>query len=388
VETRPAPERVEALSHLWSRFVDHEFGTYSPLYAAIGRGVAADDELLGLVLEAPDPAHQPNVLLAAVHYLLLGGLDHPLAELYRRRAAGVEPAGVEPAGVGPTGAEPTGADPAPLFRDLCLSHRAEVLELLATRRTQTNECGRCAVLAPGLAAAAERIGQPVALVDAGASAGLNLLVDRYLLDYGTHGSVGPADSPVRISCSVRSESLPLPALPPIGPRLGIDRSPIDLTDPDDVRWLLACVWPDTGRLERTAAAVELARLHPTVVRTGDMVADLPAVLDEVGTGPVVVVTSWSFSYLSPGQRQGLTAVLADAGRRRPVAWVSMDTVGVVEQLTEPLAALGTTWGARSGTGDTTPSVLGLVVYDGVDSRAEALALVHPHGAWISWLAGP
>ena len=368
METKPAPERLAALSRLWSRFAEHEFGAYSPLYAAIGRAVAADDDVLGLVLEAPPPAHQPNVLLAAVHYLVLGGLDHPLADLYRRPQ--------------------TGADPGPLFRDVCLGHRGQILELMATRRTQTNECGRCAVLAPGLARAAAWIGQPVGLVDAGASAGLNLLVDRYHLDYDGHGAIGPADSAVRISCSVRAAPPHWPpALPRIGRRVGIDRSPIDLTDPDDVRWLLACVWPDTGRLERTAAAVELARLHPAAVRKGDMVTDLPSALDEVGGGPVVVVTSWSYSYLSPDQRQGFAAVLADAGRHQPVAWVSMDTVGVVEQLIGPLETLTDPAGTGPDTAGITPSLLGVVVYDGYDSHAEALALVHPHGAWISWLTG-
>ena len=124
-----------------------------------------------------------------------------------------------------------------------------------------------------------------------------------------------------------------------------------------------------------------------------MVADLPSALEEVGPGPVVVVTSWSYSYLSPDQRQGLVAALADAGRRRPVAWVSMDTVGVVEQLlgslqarTTPGGPGGSTAGTGAGPAGITPSLLGVIVYDEDGPHPEALALVHPHGAWISWLA--
>ena len=38
------------------------------------------------------------------------------------------------------------------------------------------------------------------------------------------------------------------------------------TDPHDVRWLLACVWPDSGRVARTAASIEpfhVTRCYPT-----------------------------------------------------------------------------------------------------------------------------
>jgi hypothetical protein len=52
-----------------------------------------------------------------------------------------------------------------------------------SRRTQTNEPGRCATLLPALAA----LDGPLALIEVGASAGLCLHVDRYSYDYGhTH----------------------------------------------------------------------------------------------------------------------------------------------------------------------------------------------------------
>ena len=44
--------------------------------------------------------------------------------------------------------------------------------------------------------------------------------------------------------------------PPVAWRAGIDLSPVDLRDPDDVRWLRACLWPDQrARHERFDAAV-------------------------------------------------------------------------------------------------------------------------------------
>jgi hypothetical protein len=51
--------------------------------------------------------------------------------------------------------------------------------VILARRTQTNEAARCAVLLPALA----QLPQPLALIDAGASAGLTLLADRYSYDY-------------------------------------------------------------------------------------------------------------------------------------------------------------------------------------------------------------
>jgi hypothetical protein len=39
-----------------------------------------------MVQSAPSEAHLPNVLLAAVHYLVLSGLEHPLADVYAGRS--------------------------------------------------------------------------------------------------------------------------------------------------------------------------------------------------------------------------------------------------------------------------------------------------------------
>jgi hypothetical protein len=161
-------EMVRRLSRAWRDFAERECGTYSPLYAAICRSMASDPELLALAAVAPPSGQQPNVLLAAVHYLVLGGIAHPLADVYADRA---------------------NPDLAPaLFRDLCLSQRPSLSQILATRHTQTNEPGRAALLAIGLAAAADLAGEPIGLLDAGCSAGLNLLIDRYRFEYGPFGS--------------------------------------------------------------------------------------------------------------------------------------------------------------------------------------------------------
>ena len=91
-------ELTARLAELWEWFADEQCRGYSPLYDRICRSVARDGEVLELVRAAPPPAHMPTVLLGAVHYLLLAGLEHPLAEVYAGRSD---------------------ADPAPLFLDVC-----------------------------------------------------------------------------------------------------------------------------------------------------------------------------------------------------------------------------------------------------------------------------
>jgi hypothetical protein len=350
---------MSELGRIWEWFADTSCKGYSPLYDRICRVVAHDDDVLALVQQAPPPAHQPNVLLGVVHYVLLSGLDHPLAAVY---------------------AGQSDADPGPLFVDLCLSHRGEVLELMETRRTQTNECGRSAVIGPALTWVAQEFGAPLALLDVGASAGLNLGCDRYFLDYGEAGSTGPADSDVRIECTVRGGMPPIaPRLPEIAARIGLDRSPIDLTDESDARWMLACIWPDTGRLERTSAAIRDAQQHPPTIRTGDMIDDLAAVIAELPTDALAcVTTTWALAYLQPDGRERFAAELAKTGRERPIVWISGEGPGIVSAFADrtPPPDLD----------DIEPSVLGAIRYDGGTARATALAFVHPHGASIDWIA--
>ena len=350
-------EQSDELAALWEWFAGTIVPDYSPLYTHIAGSVAQDRALLDLVREAPPEAHMPLVLLAAVHYLVLHGVDHPLAAVYAGRSR---------------------QDPAPLFHDLCMRHRREILELMSQRRVQTNEVGRSALLAPALTQLGRVHGLPLHLVDVGASAGLNLCCDRYLLDYGDRGRTGPSDAEVHISCEVRGGHPPIaPQLGPISTRLGIDLDPVDLDDPADVQWLLACVWPDTGRLERTRWAIEAVRRQRPPVVGGDALDVLPGVLGDLpAQGVVCVVTTWVMAYLSPDKRARFVELLGEWGQRRPVVWICGESVGVVEAVR----------GVESGEpGDpATGEVLTAVSFDAGSPQPELLARVHPHGRWLDW----
>jgi hypothetical protein len=351
---------VRDLAAIWLYVADTSCRGYSPLYDRICRAVAESDEVLDLVSEAPPRGHNPVLLLAAVHYLLLGGLDHPLAAVY---------------------AGESHADPGPLFLDLCLGHRDALLELLATEQVNTNEVGRSAVIGPALTAVASRLAAPLGHLDVGCSAGLNLLCDRYRLDYGPAGATGPVDAAVEIRCDVVGGSPPIaPALPAITARVGLDRAPLDVHDPQQSRWQLACVWPDTGRLERTRRALEEARRSPLRLVRGDAVEDVGVLIASLPLEvTAVVTTTWVVAYLSLEQRTGFHHALAAAAESRPVAWISAETHGVVDLIPSdgaPSDANGVEW-----------SVLGLVTFREGSTDPELLGYVHPHGSALDWRAG-
>jgi len=352
-------DATRSLAAFWIYLADTGCRDYSPIYDRICRTVAESPEVLALVQEAPPTSHFPNVLLAAVHDLLLAGDPHPLGAVYRGESD---------------------ADPGPLFVDFALGHRAPILELMASHHTNTNEVGRAAILGPAFTAVAARLGSPLALVDVGCSAGLNLFCDRYLLDYGPAGTTGPADAAVRIRCDVLGDAPIAPVLPSIAARVGLDRDPVDLRDDDAVRWLLACVWPDTGRLPRTRRAVEEARRDPPTIVAGDAVHGVTdLVLGLPADATAVVTTTWMLAYLPPARRVEFREVLAAASRARPIAWISAEGAGVVDTF-DGIAPPSDAQGAEA-------SILGLVLCrDGSVTTTEHLGFVHPHGSWIDWRA--
>jgi hypothetical protein len=268
------------------------------------------------------------------------------------------------------------------FCDLVRRHRGAVAELLATRRTNTNECGRSAVLVPALRWFAEQVDdRPLAVLDAGASAGLNLHFDRYLLDYGEAGTTGPADAAVRIACTLTGPAPISPEAPAVVARTGLDRAPVDLEDEAEVRWLLACVWPDTGRLPRTRAAIDLARRHRLDIVRGDVVADLGSAAASLpADAPLAVTTSWVMAYVPREQHGRVVDALARLSGRRPVAWISAEGPGAldaVEVVDDP------------GVEGVTRSVLAAMRFDrGERTGVTVLGRCHPHGASLDWLAPP
>jgi hypothetical protein len=345
-------------------------------YPAICRAVADDDRVLSLLDGAPLAQRRPLLLLAAVHFLLLSGAEDPLADYYDT-VAQVRGLRYE----APSGNVVTA------FSAFCETHRRELERLVATRTTQTNEVGRCSALLPGLCDVASRYEWevPLALLDLGTSAGLNLLFDDYSYTYRSASddrilTSGAKGSAVSIECSARDDvrSLPQLRLPTVSDRVGLDLSPLDPFSDDAALWLLACQWPDNparfGRL-RAALANVRASDDPPRLEQGDMITDLPRVAATIGgTTPLVVFHSWVAAYLDENQQRTLATEIRALEGTRPVHHLYCESPFETPGLPTPPSPV-----PREG-----PDLATTLVHIGPGGEPERLADTHPHGYWIRW----
>jgi hypothetical protein len=217
---------------------------------------------------------RPLLLLAALRDAALGeGPSHPLWNAVAADAPRAESAS-------------TSAIAAAVAPD-----REALWRTLAERHVQTNETSRAVgwMWPAHLLAGAPR---PIALLDIGASAGLNLVADQLAPMWER------ADG----------TALPVAPLPPIASRTGYDLRPIDVRDPDEVRWLLACTWPEQqGRVHRLRAAVdavlEMAARGEGPVLEQVTAAEIPARLPTCAPGTLAIAYQSVFrDYLSADER--------------------------------------------------------------------------------------
>jgi hypothetical protein len=249
VETIANPA-YEALARRFKRFADTQYRGESPLYEHLALAIAADHELLAVAAHAAQGHPAPNLLLAAVHFLLLKGQADPLAQFYPNLTS--------------TPAPPDAAYPA--FRAFCLAHAAAIRQLLATRRIQTDEVGRCAYLLPAFTLVATLAHErPLAQIEIGTSAGLNLLWDRYGYRDGQDAVYGDLRSPVQTACTLHGNVRPpLPdRMPAVALRVGVELHVVDVHDAGEALWLRALVWPEQlERADLLQNAMEITRHSP------------------------------------------------------------------------------------------------------------------------------
>ena len=237
---------------------------------------------------------------------------------------------------------------------------------------QTNEAGRGASIVAGLLWLAQHLGPRFDLTEIGASAGVNTMLDRYRFDLGGV-AIGPADSPMRIVPEWRGPP------PPAGPLTiagiaGCDIAPVDLADPAAALRLKAYVWPDAGaRMARLDTAIALAaERRPDLVQmdAGRFVAERLARPQQPGTTRALFHTVM-WQYLPQATRAAITAAMERAGAQasaeRPLAWLRLETNRATFR-----HELTVRWWGGPGSG----------AADWVQ-----LGEAHPHGAWITWLAG-
>lgn len=354
----PTTGRTEQLAQIFIRFADYHCTPDSPLYAVLARGVARDRKLLTLASLAQIGHLAPNLLFGAVHYLLLQGANHALRQLY------------------PTcgGHFDGSADPCQAFRDFCLTYREEIEQLVARERVQTNEVGRCALLFPALRVVHGELGGPLAMIDVGASAGLNLLWDRYAYQYhddscASERLYGDRKSPVRLHCQVRNGLRPPLAgdLPSVVWRAGLDLNPVDLTDPHAAQWLRALVWAD--QLDRWTVldnAIRVAQENPPPVHEGDALDLVPVLVGEAPSDATIcLVSTFVLNQLSVEAQRKLWDTLLQLGMDR--------TLGLIALQVWP---------------DSRQIEIRLTVFSGGQAVTRVLADCHQHGAWMAWRSDP
>jgi hypothetical protein len=316
-----AADDPQAAASAYRVFARREARGRSAAYEALAEAVADDEAVMGFVAALPADKRQPGLLFAAARYL-------------------------------------DGAVPSPgRLRELVSGSRAELEQVLRTRRVQTNEAARCAVLMPVLA----QLPQPLALIEVGASAGLTLLFDQYSYDYGGHRVAGRDPFAPTLRCEPRGP-VPLPErVPAIAWRAGLDLNPLDVTDDDDIRWLSCLVWPgESGRAGRLADAIATARRDPPAVHRGDLAAGLPAVAAGAPAGVTLVVYHCSVLYqVPPAGREEFAAAVRGLG----AWWLSAEDPGILPGTDAPAV-------------DDQMYVLAL--------NGRPVATGDSHGTWLRW----
>jgi hypothetical protein len=227
---------------------------------------------------------------------------------------------------------------------------------------QTNEVGRSAVLMSGLLVVAARFGLPLRLYELGASAGLNLELDKYGYDLGGLRAGDPA-SPLQLKPDWTGPAPP-DAHVRIAGGAGVDLNPVDPRA--DRERLVAYVWAEQAeRLAHLEAALALAAAEPPRLDRGDAADWLETAL---GLAPEPRVTrlvmhSVAFHYFPEATKARVAAHIEAAGAAAradaPLAWLRYEE--------------------QPGDGHFS---LRLRSWPGED---ELLAWTHPHGKSVSWL---
>lgn len=297
------------------------------------------------------------MLFGAVHFLLLGGAEHPLARYY-------------PSCV--TEALPPEDGLWSHFKNFCSTRSAAIQQILETRRTQTNEIGRSGLLVPAFAYVAALFpGSTWRLVEIGASAGLNLNWDAYGYRIGDASLPAAISTGIDLTLTTRLKAA-TPLLPAtlsslsesMAMRIGVEMHPVDLASPEDRRWLQALVWPDRpDRIRSLSHAIRIAESHPPPLHPGNGVAILPDLLASTPNGvlPLIFHSFVRYQFTKPEIAQ-FDNTLKEFGRTRPLAHLAIEWTGTADPTIE------------------------LAVYRHGAVRFYLLGTCHPHGDWLAWRA--
>jgi hypothetical protein len=351
---------------LANRFRRHAEMMPAGLYRTLMFDMADDWEAGGVVADicrdwadAPTSAIVQLRLLAGIQRLVLTGQAPELARYYPN-----------------LGGTESAENAWPHFEPVLRAHVAELRAALQIA-PQTNEPGRSVPLLIGLFDAVRRSGlAEVRLLEVGASAGLNLLVDRFFVA-GDGWSYGPADSPLQLLDAVVGPVEPEPFT--VIERRGCDVAPIDATSEEGRLRLTSFVWPhDLHRFQRLRAALEVAAACPVTVDQAPAAAWLTQQLAGPSAAGVLTVVWHSITrqYWPVSEVRSVESILTDAGHRMPIAHIAMESPVLASDPASDMRGyqppLLTGWlSVPDGVLDESPVVLGTVADHGVPVRLDA-----------------
>lgn len=281
----------------------------SPLYEFLSLKIAKCDDILKLCKHARPGQPPPNILFGSVHHLLLNGKRHSLEKFYPSIIRNPLPV----------------KDSFSHFVDFCQIYTDDIVELLKTKLVQTNEVNRCAYLYPVFGYIYDIAKKPLALIEIGTSAGLQLIWDKYCYSYGEDRYFGQLDSPVHLTSIVKGDVLPKISweIPPITERIGIDLHVNDVTEREDYLWLLSLIWPEHH--ERRELFKRAANLRETIdiqLVEGDGIAHLEELITMTTDSSLICVYHTHVAnQFSKEQKNELLQKVEDIGQTRDIVHI-------------------------------------------------------------------
>jgi hypothetical protein len=210
----------------------------------------------------------------------------------------------------------------PVMRQVIDAHVEETHAALAVP-PQTNEVGRSAALLGGLFDLVAASGvRRIRLLELGASAGLNLLLDYYAF-HGTSWRFGSIDSKLQFLDPIEG-----PAQPErfgITDRAGCDLHPVDASTADGRLLLTSFVWPfDLHRHDRLRSALAVAEMHPVHIDKAAASSWLPNVLWADHDELPVVWHSITQMYWPTEEITAVKSILMNYGAQQRLGEVSLE----------------------------------------------------------------
>lgn len=338
-------------SDKFQRFAEECKGN-SPLYETLSRQIAKDESLLQLCIHVREGQPVPNSFLAAVHFLVLRNQDASIAKYY----PSVSGLNVE-------------AIPFHLFKAFVKDHQQEIINILKYRIVQTNVLTRCNYLLPVFATILSQANNPATIIDIGASAGLNLNFDHYEYYYNNQKVYG--NSNVKLHCQLKGDLVPaVKSFNTSIQKIGIDQHLIDPSNPDDLTWLLALIWPDqTERFAMLNEAVTLQQHSPVQLIKGSTISEFKNIIESVNTSHTLILYATHVLYqFSESLLQDFNLMLDTIGQQRDYYFLSAEATKAMQ--------------LKYNTSNT---AVVLTSYKNKHKQEIWVAETNGHGNWMQWL---